>query len=229
MALCWNMGLWVRTVQADLLGRLLTETAHLDQPLPGCLTTEAPIKAVNAAAAWLGAIRRDQKGRRGDDQPQNRCVGFHLGWGVPCHQEGPWIRLWAEQDELARDKPQRTPVPLKPETVSHVAEQFSWAPYPAAFHLGAPFISTGVSSGSSFLSARQEPTLALEGLLLPASESWLLTNCFTWALHSEATAQPLDWWELDDWTIMLSKQCLAHSKCLVYISYSYNNYYNNIM
>ena len=65
---------------------------------------------------------------------------------------------------------------LKPETASHVAEQFSWVPLPCCSPAGALFqqsllICQHVSSDNSFPSVRQEPNLgALEGATL--SLSW---------------------------------------------------------
>ena len=133
MALYWNMGLWVRTVQADLLGNCWPKPSTLASPtcLSG-LTTGGTDKEHGAAAEnWLGTFGRDQKREEGDDQPPRiLCIGFHLGWamhvppGRTLNQTMGWTR-W-----LARDKPQKNPVPLKPETVSHMAEQFSWAPLP---------------------------------------------------------------------------------------------------
>ena len=43
-----------------------------------------------------------------------------------------------ESERLARDNPETNPIPIKPETASHVAEQSSGFPYPPALHPGAP-------------------------------------------------------------------------------------------
>ena len=42
-------------------------------------------------------------------------------------------------EQRARDKPEPDPITIKPETASHMAEQFSGFLYPAVLHLGAPF------------------------------------------------------------------------------------------
>ena len=62
------------------------------------------------------------------------------------------------------------PITKKPETASHLAEQFSWVPLPYSSPPGCPFpvkslaLSAHVSSDNSFPSVRQESALgALEG------------------------------------------------------------------
>ena len=42
-----------------------------------------------------------------------------------------------ESERLARDNLETNPITIKAETVSHVAEQSSWVPYPSALHPGA--------------------------------------------------------------------------------------------
>ena len=57
-----------------------------------------------------------------------------------CHQEGSWVRPNMGQARwLARDNPETNPVTMKPETVSHVAEQFSWVPLPCCSLPRHPF------------------------------------------------------------------------------------------
>ena len=56
------------------------------------------------------------------------------------HQEGPWVRPNMSQTRgLARDNPKTNPITIKPETVSHVAEQVSWVPLLCYFPSGHPF------------------------------------------------------------------------------------------
>ena len=70
----------------------------------------------------------------------------------------------SESEGLAKDNPETNPVTIKPETSSHVAEQFSWVPSPSCSPPGRPFpikslaLSAHVSSNNSFLSVRQEPS-----------------------------------------------------------------------
>ena len=40
---------------------------------------------------------------------------------------------------MAKDNPETNPITIKPETGSHVAEQFSWVPLPYCFPPGCPF------------------------------------------------------------------------------------------
>ena len=56
------------------------------------------------------------------------------------HQEGLWVRGNLGQARwLARDNPETNPVTVKPETSSHVAEQFSWVPLPCCSPPGCSF------------------------------------------------------------------------------------------
>ena len=65
---------------------------------------------------------------------------------------------------MVRDNPETNPITTKPETTSHVAEQFSWVPLPYCSLPGCSFpikISCcvrHVSLDNSFPSARQEPS-----------------------------------------------------------------------
>ena len=45
----------------------------------------------------------------------------------------------SEPEWLAKDNPETNPITIKPETVSHVAEQFSWVPLPYCSPAGCPF------------------------------------------------------------------------------------------
>ena len=89
----------------------------------------------------------------------------------PSCQHPSWLSdVWATREDselewLAKDHPETNPITIKPETASHAAEQFSWVPLPYCSPPGCPFpikslgfISTCVSSDSSFLSVRQEPS-----------------------------------------------------------------------
>ena len=56
------------------------------------------------------------------------------------HQEGPWVRPNMGQTRwLARDNPETNSITIKPETVSHMAEQFSWVPLPCCSPPWRPF------------------------------------------------------------------------------------------
>ena len=45
----------------------------------------------------------------------------------------------SELEWLAKDHPETNPISVKPETASHVAEQFSWVPLPYCSPPGRPF------------------------------------------------------------------------------------------
>ena len=44
-----------------------------------------------------------------------------------------------ELEWLAKDHPETNPITIKPKTVSHMAEQFSWVPLPSCSPPGCPF------------------------------------------------------------------------------------------
>ena len=75
----------------------------------------------------------------------------------------------SESEWLAKDNLETNPITIKPETVSHVAEQSSWFPLTQLLSNGVPlpikvsgFVSACVSLDNSFLSVRQAPTLGPE-------------------------------------------------------------------
>ena len=61
--------------------------------------------------------------------PRIRLSGIHLG----ATRKGP------ESERLARDNPETNPITIKPEAVSHIAEQSSWVPSPSCSLLRRPF------------------------------------------------------------------------------------------
>ena len=70
----------------------------------------------------------------------------------------------SDSEWSAKDNPETNPITIKPDTASHVAEQFSWVPLPYCSPPRCPFpikslaLSAHVSSDNSFLSVRQEPS-----------------------------------------------------------------------
>jgi len=67
------------------------------------------------------------------------------------------------------------PITIKPETLSHLAEQLSWVPFPNALRLSTLSQClllcqrVYVSLDNSFPSVKQEPTKALKDVPLPAT------------------------------------------------------------
>ena len=63
----------------------------------------------------------------------------------PSRKHPSWMsdacatRKDSELEWLAKDHPETNPINIKPETVSHVAEQFSWVPLPYCSPPGCPF------------------------------------------------------------------------------------------
>ena len=113
---------------------------------------------------WTTNQNNSGKVRRREEMP---CV-------LPTSQNPHcWHQLWLvvhatkdpESEWLARDNLETNPITIKAETVSQIAEQFSWVPLPccspprSSFSIVSCFGSTHVSSDSTFLSVWQEPTL----------------------------------------------------------------------
>ena len=63
----------------------------------------------------------------------NGYYGAWPGW-VACA-----TRKDSELEWLAKDHPETNPITIKPETVSHAAEQFSWVPLPSCSPPGCSF------------------------------------------------------------------------------------------
>ena len=78
-------------------------------------------------------------------------------------EQGWTTRKDPESEWLAKDNPETNPITIKPETASHMAEQFSWVLLPYFSPPGtlsnkiSCFVSTCVSLDNSFLGVRQEP------------------------------------------------------------------------
>ena len=68
-----------------------------------------------------------------DHLPESFSLASILAEQGMHHQAGLWVR-W-----LAKDNPETNPITIKPETASHVAEQFSWVPLPSCSPPGCPF------------------------------------------------------------------------------------------
>ena len=63
----------------------------------------------------------------------------------PSHQPPSWLsdacttRKDSELERLVKDHPETNPITIKPDIVSHAAEQFSWVPLPYCSPPGCPF------------------------------------------------------------------------------------------
>ena len=60
-------------------------------------------------------------------------------WQPSCLNKACATRKDSESEWLAKDNPETNPITIKPETASHVAEQFSWVPFPYCSPPGCPF------------------------------------------------------------------------------------------
>ena len=119
----WNS--FKRTVR----GSTLTETAHPDrapQSLFARFTTGGPGKEHGNNKP--PPTERVQERSKGDSTcpTTSQNPRWHPSWlNNECA-----TRKDSKSERLVRDNPETNPITTKPETVSHVAEQFSWVPLP---------------------------------------------------------------------------------------------------
>ena len=122
-----------------LLGEPLTETAH-----PGQVT-------ICMSSFMTGGPGKEH----GTKKPpptrriRERSKGNTSLYVLPTSQNPRWNPSWLsdahatrkdpESEWLARDNRETNPITIKPETASHVAEQFSWVPLPSCSPAGCPF------------------------------------------------------------------------------------------
>ena len=102
------------------------------------LTTGGPVRNIELTKYHpMGELGKDQK-ERGDAS----------SYVLPTSRNPScWNPFWLSDAQatrkdpvivMMRDNSETDPIPIKPETVSHVAEKISWAPYPPALHPGTP-------------------------------------------------------------------------------------------
>ena len=85
-------------------------------------------------------IKRIQERSKRDTNPYVLPTSQTLPRWNPSWLIDAWAtRKDPESEWLARDNTETIPITIKPETVSHVAEQFSWVPLPSCSPPGCPF------------------------------------------------------------------------------------------
>ena len=91
----------------------------------------------------------------------------------------------SESEWLAKDNPETNPITIKPETASHVTEQFSWVPLPYCSPPRCPFpIKSLVLSAHvppqtiHFWVLDKSPVLGQEGVRLPATNALFRFSSF---------------------------------------------------
>ena len=104
-------------------------------------------------------IRKGQKETPRVLPPPSRRYPSWLSNACPTRKD-------PESEWLTKDNRGTNSITIKPETASHMAEQFSWVPTPSCSLPGLPlpnkvscFVSTCVSSDNLCQNIRQEPTL----------------------------------------------------------------------
>ena len=151
-----------------------------------------------------------QMEENGKGQKERGDASQHV---LPNSQNPPrWNPSWlsdacvtskdSQSEWLARGNLETNPITIKPETASHVAEQFSWVPLPRCSPLGHPFPIKFFA-----LSARVPPwtihfrvldkshSWALEGVLLPAktwvAKIYVIYNGYR--VHCQNNLYPILW------------------------------------
>ena len=82
-----------------------------------------------------GRVRERSKGDTTCATPSQNPSRWHPSWlNKVCT-----TRKDSELEWLTNDNPKTNPITIKPKTVSHVAEQFSWVPLPSCSPPGCPF------------------------------------------------------------------------------------------
>ena len=90
--------------------------------------------------------------------PESFCLASFLA------EQGVHHRKDSESEWLAKDNLEANPITIKPKTLSHVAELFSWVPLPYWSPLRCPFpikslaLSAHVSPRTIHFRVRQEPS-----------------------------------------------------------------------
>ena len=115
---------------------------------------------------------RVQERSRGDTTTSQNPSRWHPSWlNKVCT-----TRKDSESEWLAKDNPETNAITIKPKTVSHVAELFSWVPLPYCSPPGCPFpikslaLSAHVSPLTiHFRMLNKSPFRVLEGVPLPAT------------------------------------------------------------
>ena len=82
--------------------------------------------------------RRVQERSKGDTTCPTTSQNPSL-WHPSWLNKACTTRKDSESEWLAKDNPETNPVTIKPETASHVTEQFSWVPLPYCSPPGCPF------------------------------------------------------------------------------------------
>ena len=163
---------------------LSTKTTHLGQArLPELSHKRKSQKRTCTQDKTNPKTNRETQGRAkegGGGQPsKDLLTGTHLSWETLASPGRPPSQAMGQARWLAGATPEANRTTRTPETVSHVAEQSAWVSLPSCSQPGCSFptvFCTCVSSDSSFLSVRQEPTQAMEGVSLPATESFVAYN-----------------------------------------------------
>ena len=157
----WNPPLWP--------GKIVTTCMSY-------LTTGGPGKECRTNKL-LPTGRIQERSKRGDASPYVPPTSQNSShWNPSWLSDAHATRKDPESEWLARDNPETNPVTVKPETASHVAEQFSWVPLPCCSLPGCPFpikflaLSARVSPRTiNFWVLDKSPFSGPEGVPLPAT------------------------------------------------------------
>ena len=137
-----------------------------------CLKTGGPDEE---RGATLKTNQEEANGRaERTNLPGSLALESILAERCTPHQEGSLARpSMGPARRLARDKVENKPIFIKPETLSHMTEQFSWVPLPCCSLPGHPFPIKSLALSAhvfpQFISEYETRAQALEGVPLPAT------------------------------------------------------------
>ena len=102
-----------------------------------CFTTGDPCKEHRTNKP--PPTRKVQERSKGDRQHMSDRLPESFSLASILAEQGCTARKGSESEWLAKDNLETNPITIKPETASHVAELFSWAPLPYCSPPGCPF------------------------------------------------------------------------------------------
>ena len=100
-----------------------------------CFTTGGPGKEHGTnkpTTNWKSSGKVKRRHHMSDHLPESFSLASILAEQGVHHQEGFWVRMIGYRPEI-------NPITIKPQTTSHMAEQFSWVPWPYCSPPGCPF------------------------------------------------------------------------------------------
>ena len=167
-------------VRGSTLLKLPTLARHLSNICMSCFVTGGPGKEhVTNKPPLTGSVQERSKEDTTCSTTSQKPSCWHLSWlSNACT-----ARKDSESGWLAKDNPATNPITIKPETVSLMAEQFSWVSLPSCSPPGHLFpikfhaLSAHVSLWTIHIRVLEKSTHYSAETGLPSYNMWIITNC----------------------------------------------------